>query len=74
MNSNTVDIEDFLSRLDLGAIEDACNKIDECEFFLSLASQEANRMRFRWLISAFLNAAYSYFEMTALRAYLSPEL
>jgi hypothetical protein len=69
MISETFSDDEFLSRLDLAAIEDARNKIDECEFFLGMACQEPDRTKFRWLVSAFLSAAYSYFEMTALRAY-----
>ena len=63
--------KDYLSRLDLEALEDAPNKIDECEYFLALASAEPARDRFRWLVSAFLGAAYSYFEMSALRAHFA---
>lgn len=61
-------LNDILRRLDLGAIADADDKIRECEFFLGLASTEKDRVRFRWLISAYLNAVYSYFETTALYA------
>lgn len=35
--------------------------------FLDLASRENDVDRFRWLISAFLNGAYSYFEICALQ-------
>lgn len=66
-----LDIGDFFSRLDIEAIEDVGNKVAECEYFLQLASQERDRRHFRWLISAFLNAAYSYFEIAALHAYLA---
>jgi hypothetical protein len=65
------DIDDLLERLDLSAIADQGDKMRECEFFLGMASDEADRMRFRWLISAFLNAVYSYFETSALRANLA---
>lgn len=60
--------ESFLSRLDLSAIADEGDKVRECEYFLSLAASEPDRTRFRWLISAYLNAVYSYFETTALYA------
>lgn len=60
--------DNFLERIDLDAIADPGDKIKECEFFLSLACIETDRMRFRWLISAYLNAVYSYFETTALYA------
>jgi hypothetical protein len=65
------DVNDYLSRLDLWAMEDSSNKLEECEYFLGLAALETDRMRFRWLISAFFNAAYSFFEMTALHAYFA---
>lgn len=47
------------------------DKISECEFFLGLASNESDVNKFRWLISAFLNAAYSYFDIKALGVYQS---
>ena len=58
----------ILARLDLAAIADSGDKLRECEFFLGLASIETDRARFRWLISAYLNSVYSYFETTALYA------
>ena len=61
-------LDDILERLDLEAIADPGDKIRECEFLLGLASTEADRTRFRWLVSAYLNAVYSYFETTALYA------
>jgi hypothetical protein len=57
---------DIFESLDLDAIADPGDKIRECEFFLGLASSEIDRTRFRWLVSAYLNAVYSYFETTAL--------
>lgn len=71
MTQDSADINDFFSRFDMEAIEDTGSKIAECEYFLALASNEADRHHFRWLISAFLNAAYSYFEMSALHAYFA---
>ncbi len=58
--------DNILERLDLDAIADSGDKIRECEFFLGHASAETDRTRFRWLVSAYLNAVYSYFETTAL--------
>ena len=58
--------DNIVERLDLDAIADPGDKIRECEFFLGLASAETDRTRFRWLVSAYLNAVYSYFETTAL--------
>lgn len=62
------DINALLERLDLSAIADPGDKMRECEFFLDLASVETDRTRFRWLISAFLNAVYSFFETSAVHA------
>lgn len=67
----TDDTEDWLNLLDLGAIADPSDKLSECEFFLELATQENDKDKFRWLISAFFGAAYSFFEINALRAYQS---
>lgn len=55
--------------IDVGAIADPQDKIAECQYFLDLASKELNVQYFRWQISAFLGAAYSFFEITALGAY-----
>ena len=60
---------DELRSVDLSAVALPTDKIGECDFFLELATQESDRSRFRWLISAFLNAVYSYFEIKALHAY-----
>ncbi|ARU31588.1 hypothetical protein CAP31_07750 [Sulfuriferula sp. AH1] len=67
----TDDTEDWLNLLDLDAIVDPSDKLSECEFFLELATQENDKDKFRWLISAFFGAAYSFFEINALRAYQS---
>ncbi|WP_331305597.1 hypothetical protein [Methylobacter sp. Wu8] len=71
MTNIEFDVDDFFSRIDFDAIEDSSNKIAECEYFLGLASAEKDRTQFRWLISAFFGAAYSFFEMSALRAYFA---
>jgi hypothetical protein len=55
--------------LDMGAIANPPDKIDECQYFLDLASNELDSHRFRWQISAFLGAAYSFFEISAVSAY-----
>lgn len=65
------DFNDLLDRLDLSAIADPGDKRRECEYFLELASVEQDRTRFRWLITAYLNAVYSFFETSALRANLA---
>lgn len=61
-------IDEILTLVDLSAIADPGDKVRECEYFLALASVECDRNRFRWLISAYLNAVYSFFETSALRA------
>ena len=63
------DFDDWLNLLDMDAIADVSDKVAECEYFLFLAAQEKDRDKFRWLISAFFGAAYSFFEIQALRAY-----
>lgn len=67
----TSDTEDWLNLLDLDAIADPSDKLSECEYFLLLATQENDKDKFRWLVSAFFGAAYSFFEINALRAYQS---
>ena len=67
----TVDTEDWLDLHDLASLADPSYKLSECEFFLDLATQENDKDKFRWLISAFFGAAYSFFEINALRAYQS---
>jgi hypothetical protein len=70
-----ISIDDVLS-VDLSAIPLPDDKIEECRYFLTLASEQEDSGRFRWLISAYLNAVYSYFEIKALgvhEAYTNPE-
>lgn len=67
----SADTEDWLNLLDLDAIADPSDKSTECEYFLALATEEKDKDKFRWLISAFFGAAYSFFEINALRAYQS---
>lgn len=61
----------WASLVDLSAIANPHDKVAECEYFLELASHESNVSQFRWLISAFLNSAYSFFEISALAAFLA---
>jgi hypothetical protein len=63
------EFEDWLDLLDFDAIADPFDKIAECQYFLDLASKEPDVQRFRWLISAFFGAAYSFFEINALSAF-----
>jgi hypothetical protein len=64
-DTETIDPSDW-DRFDLDAIAAHDDKLRECEFFFDLLSVETNVSKFRWFTSAFLNAAYSYFESTAL--------
>lgn len=63
------EMEEFLDLLDLDALADADDKLAECRYFLNVASHESDVQRFRWLVSAFFGAAYSYFEICALKAF-----
>lgn len=63
------EFEDRISLLDFNAITDPFDKIAECQYFLDLASKEPDVQYFRWLISAFLGAAYSFFDISVLSAY-----
>jgi hypothetical protein len=67
-NSNSTT---WLNKVDFSAIADPDDKLAECEYFLSLAEKEQDRSKFRWLSSAFLNATYSFFETSALWAYVA---
>lgn len=64
-----LELDVWLNLLDLSAIADPFEKISECQYFLDLASKETNVQCFRWLISAFFAAAYSFFEISALSAF-----
>lgn len=61
--------ESWIELCQLDAVADPSDKIEECRFFLKLAEQEKELQNFRWLISAFMGAAYSYFEISALRSF-----
>lgn len=62
-------LEDYLNRWDIEATPDFDDKVRECEFFYAQLTTEVDRNRFRWFLSGFLNAAYSFFESTALAAH-----
>lgn len=68
-SSELAEDADWFSLLDLDAIADTDDKIAECEYFLAAATDEPDVHRFRWLISAFFGAAYSFFEIRALSAF-----
>jgi len=69
MPNNSDSVDDWFELIDLSAVPYLDDKHRECEFFFDLLSVEEDRSRFRWLVSAFLNAVYSYFETSALTAY-----
>lgn len=68
-NIDTFDLNDWFSRCDMESVSDWDDKLKECEFFFNSLAIETERNKFRWLVSAFLNSAYSFFESTALTAY-----
>jgi hypothetical protein len=68
-DENEFDLEDWLNRWDMQSFPDFDDKLRECEFFFDLLSKETERSKFRWLLSGFLNAAYSFFESSALAAH-----
>ena len=61
--------KDLLDELDFEAIPDLDDKVRECEFFFKALSEEKDRDKFRWFLSAYMNSAYSYFETMAVRAH-----
>lgn len=68
-DANEFNLEDWLNRWDMHAVPAFDDKLRECEFFFALLSQEVDRSKFRWLLSAYLNATYSFFESSALTAH-----
>lgn len=68
-SSNFSDLDDFFIYWDPASIPAVNDKLKECEFFFALLSVETDRNKFRWLTSAFMNAAYSFFESSALTAH-----
>jgi len=57
-----------LSQYDFEAIVEQTDKLDEAVYFLAAAREQTDRRQFRWLVSAFFNAAYSYFDTAAMHA------
>lgn len=57
-----------LSHIDFEAIVDQVDKLHEAEYFLKQARRQTERDEFRWNVSAFFNAAYSYFDSAAMHA------
>lgn len=60
-----------LRNIDMSSIALPDDKVNECKYFLGLASEEDEVEKFRWIVSAFFNAAYSFFEIKALGLYKS---
>ena len=60
--------ERLCKELDIVGIPDTWDTLEKCEYFLKLASREVKTPQFSWLISAFLEAAYSFFNVFAIRA------
>jgi hypothetical protein len=56
------DVKRDLADMDMGAIVLLNDKLSECAYFYELLTQENDRSKFRWLLGAFLNACYGYFE------------
>lgn len=54
---------------DLDAIPDFDDKFEECKYFYSLAKDECDIKKFRWLVSACLNSANSFFDIKAGQLY-----
>jgi hypothetical protein len=67
---NTLTDNNILDQINLSAIANPGDKLRECEYFYGLAATEVDRNKFRWLVSAFLNAAYSFFESSALSTFV----
>lgn len=68
-DAKTFDADDWFSRWDMEAVPDLDDKVQECNFFFQSLAVETDRARFRWIFSAFLNAAYSFFETSALAVF-----
>lgn len=60
-----VDLTEVLGNIDMAAVPLPDDKFKECQYFLALAERAEDRDEFRWLVSAFLGAAYSYLETKA---------
>jgi len=56
------DWDRLLDDIDFSATLYLDNKLQECHFFLSLLKSEPDRLKFSWLLGAFLNSCYGYLE------------
>lgn len=71
-----VSLSKYLDNLDLDAITFPEDKLEECIYFYTLLKSESDRDKFRWLLSAFLGACYSFLEIKAkslYHAFTNPE-
>ena len=66
-----VSLEKYLSDIDFDSIALPDDKLDECKYFYHLLTSENDRDKFRWLLSAFLNACYSFLEIKAKSLYFA---
>ena len=48
------------------------DKLDECQFFMSQMESTTEASKMRWLLSAYLNACYSFFEIKVNYSYFNP--
>ncbi len=60
-----VSLSNYLDVLDLDAIALPEDKYEECKYFYTLLTSENDRDKFRWLLSAYLGACYSFLEIKA---------
>jgi hypothetical protein len=61
MEKQKTDSDEWLN-IRVDDIPDPLDKCLECRYFLQLLERESDQKNFRWLISAFISAAYSFFE------------
>lgn len=62
-------LEQYLADIDMDSIALPDDKLDECRYFYELLTQESERDKFRWLLSAFLGGCYSFLEIKAKNLY-----
>lgn len=56
-------LEQYLVDIDFDSIALPDDKYEECRYFYQLLAVEGERDKFRWLLSAFLGACYSFLEI-----------
>lgn len=62
-------LEQCLADIDIDSIAPPDDKHEECKYFYNLLLVENERDKFRWLLSAFLGACYSFLEIKAKGMY-----